>query len=182
VRGRLPHPAVLAERERRAGDLHLRVADTITAFAGSMTFVYLHAVAFSVWMLALERSPWPTLTLVVSLEALTTAALVDRPAFADSAQSLRLLGSAGAPTCRPRSASSCGTGDERGGRRGVERAARVPRHLRHRLSSAPCGNLRPQLPGSGARNMGREPGALVRGAGAEDCGPRGEGTSGPLGG
>lgn len=45
-------------------------ASGITTFAGSMTFVYIHAVAFAVWMLAFERSPWPTLTLIVSLEAI----------------------------------------------------------------------------------------------------------------
>jgi hypothetical protein len=53
VPGRL-HPAVLADRERRAADLPLRLADA-TAFAGSLTFVYLHAIGFGVWMLALEH-------------------------------------------------------------------------------------------------------------------------------
>ena len=40
----------------------LRIADAITAFAGSMRFVYMHAVIFAAWMLFFERSPWPTLT------------------------------------------------------------------------------------------------------------------------
>ena len=70
------HPSVLAETERRAADLQLRVADIITKFAGSMLFVYLHAVAFAVWMLVLEKSPWPTLTLVVSLEAIFLSTFV----------------------------------------------------------------------------------------------------------
>jgi uncharacterized membrane protein len=35
-----------------------------------MNFVWLHAALFAVWMMVLERSPWPTLTLVVSLEAI----------------------------------------------------------------------------------------------------------------
>jgi hypothetical protein len=35
-----------------------------------MPLVYVHIVAFAVWMLLVERSPWPTLTLVVSLEAI----------------------------------------------------------------------------------------------------------------
>lgn len=43
---------------------------------GTMTFVYLHAVAFAVWMLVFERSPWPTLTLVVSLEAIFLSTFV----------------------------------------------------------------------------------------------------------
>jgi uncharacterized membrane protein len=63
------HPVVLRLDEERAADLQLRVADRITAFAGSMRFVYLHAAAFAAWMLFFEKSPWPTLTLVVSLEA-----------------------------------------------------------------------------------------------------------------
>ena len=35
------HPALLAEAERRSAKVQLRVADKITAFAGSMDFVYL---------------------------------------------------------------------------------------------------------------------------------------------
>jgi uncharacterized membrane protein len=59
-----------------AADLQLRIADAITAFAGSMRFVYLHAVLFAVWMLFFESSPWPTLTLVVSLEAIFLSTFV----------------------------------------------------------------------------------------------------------
>ncbi|HET6208880.1 MAG TPA: DUF1003 domain-containing protein [Jatrophihabitans sp.] len=77
VTGQAPHhPSVLAEAERRSADLQLRVADTITRFAGSMRFVYLHAVVFAGWMLFVERSPWPTLTLVVSLEAIFLSTFV----------------------------------------------------------------------------------------------------------
>jgi uncharacterized membrane protein len=54
----------------------LRIADQITAFAGSMNFVYLHIALFAAWMLLLERSPWPTLTLVVSLEAIFLSTFV----------------------------------------------------------------------------------------------------------
>ena len=64
------HPTVLAEQARRADDLQLRIADKITAFAGSMNFVYLHIAIFAAWMLFIESSPWPTLTLIVSLEAI----------------------------------------------------------------------------------------------------------------
>jgi uncharacterized membrane protein len=62
--------------ERRAADVQLRIADAITAFAGSMKFVYVHVVLFAVWMLVLEKSPWPTLTLVVSLEAIFLSTFV----------------------------------------------------------------------------------------------------------
>ena len=41
-----------------------------------MAFVYLHAVAFVVWMLVVEKSPWPTLTLVVSLETIFLSTFV----------------------------------------------------------------------------------------------------------
>jgi len=56
--------------------VQLRVADAITKFAGSMAFVYAHIVAFAVWMLLVEKSPWPTLTLVVSLEAIFLSTFV----------------------------------------------------------------------------------------------------------
>jgi uncharacterized membrane protein len=69
-------PVVVAHREQRAADLQLRVADAITAFAGSMRFVYLHAVAFAVWMVFVESNPWPKLTLVVSLEAIFLSTFV----------------------------------------------------------------------------------------------------------
>lgn len=70
------HPSVLAEAERRASSVQLRIADAITAFAGSMMFVYLHIVLFAVWMLVFEKSPWPTLTLIVSLEAIFLSTFV----------------------------------------------------------------------------------------------------------
>jgi uncharacterized membrane protein len=70
------HPSVLADAERRASSIQLRVADRITAFAGSMKFVYAHAVLFAIWMVLFEKSPWPTLTLVVSLEAIFLSTFV----------------------------------------------------------------------------------------------------------
>ena len=73
---RRQHPVVVAQQRRRAANLQLRVADAITAFAGSMNFVYIHAVIFLVWMLAIEKSPWPTLTLIVSLEAIFLSTFV----------------------------------------------------------------------------------------------------------
>ena len=70
------HPALLAEQTRRAQDVQLRIADKITAFAGSMNFVYLHIALFTIWMLFIESSPWPTLTLIVSLEAIFLSTFV----------------------------------------------------------------------------------------------------------
>jgi uncharacterized membrane protein len=75
-RGWAPHPAFTHIAERRAADVQLRLADAITKFAGSMIFVYIHAVLFAVWMLAVESNPWPTLTLVVSLEAIFLSTFV----------------------------------------------------------------------------------------------------------
>jgi uncharacterized membrane protein len=74
-----PHahsPVVVEHARRHAEDVQLRVADTITRFAGSMPFVYLHALVFAGWMLFVESSPWPTLTLVVSLEAIFLSTFV----------------------------------------------------------------------------------------------------------
>jgi uncharacterized membrane protein len=70
------HPVVVAQQRHRAANVQLRIADAITSFAGSMRFVYIHAVIFLVWMLSIEKSPWPTLTLVVSLEAIFLSTFV----------------------------------------------------------------------------------------------------------
>jgi uncharacterized membrane protein len=70
------HPVVIDEINKRAQDAQLRIADQITRFAGSMAFVYLHIALFAVWMLFIERSPWPTLTLIVSLEAIFLSTFV----------------------------------------------------------------------------------------------------------
>jgi len=70
------HPAYQRVAENRASQFQLRLADAITKFAGSMMFVYLHVAAFAVWMVFAESSPWPTLTLVVSLEAIFLSTFV----------------------------------------------------------------------------------------------------------
>lgn len=70
------HPGVQRYLEQRATRSQDRLADAITRFAGSMPFVYVHAVAFILWMVVLERSPWPTLTLIVSLEAIFLSTFV----------------------------------------------------------------------------------------------------------
>jgi uncharacterized membrane protein len=70
------HPTVLQQFEKRNSEAQLRFADKITTFAGSMKFVYLHVVLFAAWMLVFEKSPWPTLTLIVSLEAIFLSTFV----------------------------------------------------------------------------------------------------------
>jgi uncharacterized membrane protein len=70
------HPVVVAHRAHRASDMQLRIADAITAFAGSMPFIYIHAIIFAVWILFVESDPWPKLTLVVSLEAIFLSTFV----------------------------------------------------------------------------------------------------------
>jgi uncharacterized membrane protein len=74
--GQIHHPAVIGEAKIRRDNLQLRLADRITSFAGSMNFVWIHAALFAVWMLVLEKNPWPTLTLVVSLEAIFLSTFV----------------------------------------------------------------------------------------------------------
>src|SRR4051794_15661932 len=70
------HPAVIRDLREHGERLQGRVADIITRYAGSMRFVYVHIAIFAIWMLLLERSPWPTLTLVVSLEAIFLSTFV----------------------------------------------------------------------------------------------------------
>jgi len=70
------HPAVIEEARQRNQSVQLRIADRITSFAGSMSFVWIHAALFAVWMSFLEHSPWPTLTLAASLEAIFLSTFV----------------------------------------------------------------------------------------------------------
>jgi uncharacterized membrane protein len=74
--GAAHHPVVVAHAAQRAADIQLRIADAITEFAGSMPFVYIHAIAFGYWMLFVESDPWPKLTLIVSLEAIFLSTFV----------------------------------------------------------------------------------------------------------
>ena len=76
ARAATTHPALLEAQLKRAESVQLRIADQITRFAGSMAFVYLHVAGFAIWMLLVERKPWPTLTLVVSLEAIFLSTFV----------------------------------------------------------------------------------------------------------
>jgi uncharacterized membrane protein len=73
-----PHnPALLRHAEERARDRQNRVADRITAFAGSMTFVYLHIIWFASWIaFRVEDYPFGLLTMIVSLEAIFLSTFV----------------------------------------------------------------------------------------------------------
>jgi hypothetical protein len=71
------NPALLKHSEERAQDAQNRVADKITAFAGSMTFVYIHVVWFGLWIgLGVENYPFGLLTMIVSLEAIFLSTFV----------------------------------------------------------------------------------------------------------
>ena len=76
----LRHERVVFSRTRQR--LQDRVADRITAFAGSMLFVYLHVAWFAVWIVLnvagwrFDPFPYGLLTLVVSLEALFLSTFV----------------------------------------------------------------------------------------------------------
>ena len=71
------NPALVKHDEQRAQDLQNRVADKITAFSGSMTFVYVHILWFGLWIgLGVEKYPFGLLTMIVSLEAIFLSTFV----------------------------------------------------------------------------------------------------------
>ena len=70
------HPVVVSHQSQRDTSMQVRIADAVTTFAGSMPFVYIHAVVFALWMTLVESDPWPKLTLVVSLEAIFLSTFV----------------------------------------------------------------------------------------------------------
>src|SRR5215470_3724445 len=73
----LPNPALVEDARRRAESFENRVADRITAFSGSMRFVYLHALWFGLWIgLGVESYPYGLLTMIVSLEAIFLSTFV----------------------------------------------------------------------------------------------------------
>ena len=45
-----PNPALVEHADQRAKSIENRVADRITAFAGSMPFVYIHIAWFGCWI------------------------------------------------------------------------------------------------------------------------------------
>ncbi|HVD50136.1 MAG TPA: DUF1003 domain-containing protein, partial [Gaiellaceae bacterium] len=69
--------ALVEHAERRAESIQNRIADRITAFAGSMRFVYLHILWFGLWIgLGAEGYPYGLLTMIVSLEAIFLSTFV----------------------------------------------------------------------------------------------------------
>jgi uncharacterized membrane protein len=71
------NPVLVKHAEQRAEYVQNRMADAITAFAGSMTFVYLHILWFSCWIgFGVEHYPFGLLTMIVSLEAIFLSTFV----------------------------------------------------------------------------------------------------------
>ena len=71
------NPELLKHAEKRAQSAQNRVADRITTFAGSMTFVYLHILWFACWIgFGVEDYPFGLLTMIVSLEAIFLSTFV----------------------------------------------------------------------------------------------------------
>jgi uncharacterized membrane protein len=71
------HPILTKSAEERSRKLQNRIADAITAFAGSMPFVYLHVIWFAAWIgFRVERYPFGLLTMIVSLEAIFLSTFV----------------------------------------------------------------------------------------------------------
>jgi uncharacterized membrane protein len=76
-RGLEPNPALVQQAEQRARSIENRIADRITAFAGSMPFVYIHIAWFGCWIaLGVEKYPYGLLTMIVSLEAIFLSTFV----------------------------------------------------------------------------------------------------------
>jgi uncharacterized membrane protein len=65
------HPALRKDARERRERFESRLADTVTQFAGSMNFVYVHIIWFGLWvLLPIEDYPFGLLTMIVSLEAI----------------------------------------------------------------------------------------------------------------
>src|SRR5712692_8076199 len=72
-----PNPVLVEHAKQRAESVQNRIADQITAFAGSMWFVYIHIVWFSCWIgFGVEKYPYGLLTMIVSLEAIFLSTFV----------------------------------------------------------------------------------------------------------
>jgi uncharacterized membrane protein len=71
------NPALAKHAEERAQVTQNRIADTITRFSGSMTFVYIHVIWFACWIgFGVEAYPFGLLTMIVSLEAIFLSTFV----------------------------------------------------------------------------------------------------------
>jgi uncharacterized membrane protein len=72
-----PNPVLVQHARQRAESRQNRIADGITAFAGSMWFVYIHIIWFGCWIgLGVEKYPYGLLTMIVSLEAIFLSTFV----------------------------------------------------------------------------------------------------------
>jgi uncharacterized membrane protein len=72
-----PNPALVRHAHEQAQSVENRVADRITAFAGSMLFVYIHLAWFGCWIaFGVEKYPYGLLTMIVSLEAIFLSTFV----------------------------------------------------------------------------------------------------------
>jgi len=70
-------PALLEHERKRAEAAQNRIADKITAFSGSMLFVYIHIIWFGCWIgFGVEKYPFGLLTMIVSLEAIFLSTFV----------------------------------------------------------------------------------------------------------
>jgi uncharacterized membrane protein len=71
------NPALIEHARQRAQSVENRIADRITAFSGSMRFVYIHAIWFACWIgFGVEAYPYGLLTMIVSLEAIFLSTFV----------------------------------------------------------------------------------------------------------
>ena len=71
------NPVLVRQAKERAQSIQNRIADRITAFAGSMWFVYIHIAWFGCWIgFGVERYPYGLLTMIVSLEAIFLSTFV----------------------------------------------------------------------------------------------------------
>lgn len=90
------HPALERNRVQRLASRRLHLADLITAFAGSMSFVALHVAWFATWIVfnlvgpAFDPFPFGLLTMIVSLEAifLSTFVLISQNRVEDRQQAV----------------------------------------------------------------------------------------------
>jgi uncharacterized membrane protein len=72
-----PNPVLVAHARQRADSAQNRLADRITAFSGSMAFVYIHLAWFGCWIaFRVEGYPFGLLTMIVSLEAIFLSTFV----------------------------------------------------------------------------------------------------------
>jgi uncharacterized membrane protein len=70
-------PAQMKHAQERATNDQNKIADAITRFSGSMTFVYIHIIWFASWIgFGVEKYPFGLLTMIVSLEAIFLSTFV----------------------------------------------------------------------------------------------------------